>query len=91
MNRLRYRCYYEKEFPVDEFGRPGGFYSLADLPVARNDVISRRGIIEAKNEESQKYRITDYEKGWEFWVPMNEVYIGEIHEDDVEWIDWDHD
>ena len=25
-----FRCYYKKEFPVDEYGRPGGLYSLVD-------------------------------------------------------------
>ena len=42
-----YRCYYTKEYPVDEFGRPGGFYSLADLPVVGHDRLTRRGVIEA--------------------------------------------
>ena len=28
-----YHCTYRMEFPVDEFGRLGGLYSLADLPI----------------------------------------------------------
>jgi len=75
MNELR--CYYKKEFPVDEYGRPGGFYSLADLPIIKQDVLSRQGIVEAKNEEHQMYRVRDVEKGWEFWVPMTDVSMGE--------------
>ncbi len=72
-----FRCYYKKEFPVDEYGRPGGFYSLADLPIMKNDVLSRKGIVEAKNAEHQMYRVRDVEKGWEFWVPMTDVSMGE--------------
>ena len=70
-----YRCYYKREFPVDEYGRPGGFYSLADLPIMKNDVLSRKGIVEAKNEEHQMYRVRDVDKGWEFWIPMTDVSI----------------
>ena len=81
MNELR--CYYKKEFPVDEYGRPGGFYSLADLPIMKNDVLSRKGIVEAKNAEHQMYRVRDVEKGWEFWVPEDDVSVGEIDEDDI--------
>ena len=29
----KYTCKYKAEWPVDEFGRIGGMYSLADLPV----------------------------------------------------------
>ncbi|MEE1574256.1 MAG: hypothetical protein V1257_11765 [Candidatus Neomarinimicrobiota bacterium] len=78
-----FRCYYKKEFPVDEYGRPGGFYSLADLPIMKNDVLSRKGIVEAKNAEHQMYRVRDVEKGWEFWVPMTDVSMGEIDDGDI--------
>ncbi len=78
-----FRCYYKKEFPVDGYGRPGGFYSLADLPIMKNDVLSRKGIVEAKNAEHQMYRVRDVEKGWEFWVPMTDVSMGEIDDGDI--------
>ena len=76
--KVTYRCYYTKEFPLDEFGRPGGMYSLADLPVAKIDKLARRGIVEAKNEEHQMYRVRDVEKGWDFWVPMTDVSIPDM-------------
>jgi len=79
---IKIRCYYNKVFPIDEFGRPGGFYSLADLPIVKDDVLTRRGIVEAKNEEHQMYRVRDVDKGWEFWVPMSDVSMGEIVEDE---------
>ncbi len=79
---IKIRCYYTRKFPVDEYGRPGGFYSLADLPIVKDDVLTRRGIVEAKNEEHQMYRVRDVDKGWEFWVPMSDVSMGEIVEDE---------
>ena len=79
---VTYRCYYKREFPIDEYGRPGGFYSLADLPIMKHDVLSRRGIVEAKNEENQMYRVRDVDKGWDFWVPMTDVSMVEIVEDE---------
>jgi len=75
---VHYRCYYTKEFPIDEYGRIGGFYSLADLPIVKYDRISRPGILEAKNEESQMYKIRDAEKNFTEWVPMMDVNVGEI-------------
>ena len=76
--RVKYRCYYKKEFPVDEHGRPGGFYSLADLPISKTDMLTRRGIVEAKSEEHQMYRVRDVDNGWEFWVPMTDVSIPDM-------------
>ena len=83
-----YRCYYTKEYPMDEFGRPGGFYSLADLPIVGHDRLTRRGVIEAKNEnDGLKYKIRDVDGNWVKWIPADDVVIGEIHNGDP-WTDW---
>ena len=84
-----YRCYYTAEFPLDEYSRPGGLYSLADLPVARYGLLTRRGVVEAKDEQDAglKYKVRDVEKGWIVWVPEKDVTIGEIHNGDP-WTDW---
>ena len=74
---LTYHCTYTKEFPVDEFGRPGGMYSLADLPIQEYKMLTSDGILEAKNEEAQKYKVRDVEKNFVEWVPMDDVQIGE--------------
>ncbi len=74
-----YRCYYEKEWPLDEFGRLGGFYSLADLPIVEHRKISRPGVVIAKDEDTQKYFVRDKERRTlEFWIPMSDVNIGSI-------------
>ena len=70
-----YHCTYKKVFPVDEFGRPGGFYSLADLPIMEHKELTRSGIIVAKNDEEQYYKVRDTEKNFVEWVPMTDVTI----------------
>ena len=72
-----YHCTYTKEFPEDEYGRLGGLYSLADLPIMKHEEMTRTGIIKAKNEESQKYKIRDVEQNFTEWVLMDDVIIGE--------------
>jgi len=70
-----YHCIYTKEFPVDEYGRLGGLYSLADLPIMKHERMTRTGILEAKNEENQMYKIRDVENNFVNWVPMEDVTI----------------
>ena len=72
-----YNCTYTYDFPVDEYGRLGGLYSLADLPISKHERMVRVGILEAKNEENQMYKIRDMEKNFIKWVPMIDVEIGE--------------
>ena len=70
-----YHCTYTKEFPVDEFGRLGGFYSLADLPIVQHKEMTRTGIIEAQDKKQQSFKIRDSEKNFIEWVPMTDVTI----------------
>ena len=70
-----YHCTYRMTFPLDEFGRLGGLYSLADLPITEHKEMTRSGIIVAKNEERQYYKIRDIEKNFESWVPMCDVTV----------------
>jgi len=70
-----YHCTYRMEFPVDEFGRLGGSYSLADLPIMEHKQLDRNGIIIATNEERQYFKIRDVEKNFESWVPMVDVTV----------------
>ena len=52
-------------------------YSLADLPIQEYKMLTRDGILEAKNDEAQKYKVRDVEKNFVEWVPMDDVQIGE--------------
>ena len=82
-----YRCYYTAEWPVDEYDRPGGLYSLVDLPIVQHKKLVRRGLVKAKNEEHQKYKVQDMDLRCEVWVDMKDVQVGEIHNGDT-WTDW---
>jgi len=73
----KYRCYYEAEFPVDEFGRLGGLYSLADLPIAKYEKLYRKGNVVARNEAGTKYLVRDVENMFEVWVAIEDVHMGD--------------
>ena len=70
-----YHCTYRKVFPVDEYGRLGGLYSLADLPIMEHKEMSRNGIIVETNDDRQYYKVRDVEKNFESWVPMMDVTV----------------
>ena len=70
-----YNCTYKKEFPVDEYGRLGGLYSLADVPIMEYKELTRTGVIESMNEEEQFYLVRDTEKNFTEWVPMADVTV----------------
>ena len=70
-----YHCTYKKEFPVDEYGRLGGFYSLADLPIVQHKEMTRTGIIEEQDKKRQSFKIRDIEKNFIEWVPMTDVTV----------------
>jgi hypothetical protein len=78
-----YRCYYDKVWPLDEYGRLGGQYSLADLPIMEHRMTSRSGIIIAKNDENGMYLVQDKDKKYlEHWIPIGDVTMGELINND---------
>ena len=71
------KCTYKKEFPVDEFGRPGALYSLADLPVVGTKVLEREGTLISQDSKKKLYQIKD-DKGFTVVVPMSDVEIANV-------------
>lgn len=77
----QYQCTYKKKFPVDEYGRLGGFYSLADIPVARYEIKERRGVVVAQYKDEDiygntLYKVQDVENpSYFFAVPVKDVEI----------------
>ena len=69
------KCTYKKMFPIDEYGRPGGFYSLADLPIWNEKVLVREGTVLRMDSEMEVYEVKDSQKGWTFILPMKDVEI----------------
>ena len=68
-------CKYTAEFPVDEWDRLGGLYSLADVPVVKYKKITREGTITARDRDTKLFEIKDQEKGFTIVVPMADVEV----------------
>ena len=68
-------CTFNYNFPVDEWGRIGGLYSLADVPVVGHKIFNRQGKILCRDKDQGLYEVEDKEKGWRLVVPMTEVTI----------------
>jgi len=71
-------CKYTRTFPVDEWDRPGGLYSLSDVPINSFKDLVREGVILSKDSCSQLFEVKDVENGWVFNIPMGDV---EIHQE----------
>jgi|TARA_R110002020_G_scaffold303374_1_gene518785 hypothetical protein len=69
------KCKYTYEFPVDEWGRLGGLYSLADVPVKSYKKLEREGEIVAKDSSQNLYEIDDSEKNFSVVVPYDQVEL----------------
>ena len=69
------KCRYKFKFPVDEFGRPGGMYSLADLPVVGYKILERVGTLKKRDSAKELYELQDIEKNWTLVVPFEDVEI----------------
>ena len=67
------KCTYKFEFPVDELGRPGGIYSITDLPIIHHKELSRNGKITGRDLELGLYKIKDKE-GFTVIVPIKSVH-----------------
>ncbi|OUU29463.1 MAG: hypothetical protein CBB97_02485 [Candidatus Endolissoclinum sp. TMED37] len=71
-------CTYTYKFVVDEFGRPGGMYSLADLPITGSKVLERTGTIISQDSVNELYEIKDTGKdpgGFTIVIPFADVKI----------------
>lgn len=77
MTNYTYSCTYTKKFPVDRYNRPGGMYSMADLPIQGHKELDREGVILAQDSKQEVYEVQDKEKGWTFYIPFSQVTVGE--------------
>ena len=72
----KYLVKYKYEFPVDEWDRPSGFYTLADVPIKEMKVLERTGEIIAKNIEHKMLKIRDDDNlAMSVWVKADDVEI----------------
>ena len=57
-----YTCKYKAEWPVDRYGRLGGMYSLADLPIKGYVEMERTGTLVSQDSKREMYEVQDSEK-----------------------------
>ena len=69
------KCKYKYKFPVDEFGRPGAMYSLADLPVVGHKILERFGTLKKRDTKQELYELKDDENNWTLVVPFSDVEL----------------
>ena len=57
-----YTCKYKADWPVDEYGRLGGMYSMAGLPVQGYVELERKGTLVSQDSKRKMYEVQDNEK-----------------------------
>ena len=73
---MTYKVKYKHEFPVDEWDRPCGFYTLADVPIRDMKVLERTGEVIAKNTDNRMLKIKDDDNlAMAVWVKSDDVEI----------------
>ena len=77
-----YTCNYKAEWPVDEYRRLGGMYSLADLPIKGYVEMERTGTLVSQDSKREMYEVQDSEKQFvKRVVPFDKVTnIEEVEE-----------
>ena len=68
-------CEYTYKFPVDEWDRIGGLYSLADVPVVSYKDLTRLGEIVTRDKDQELYEVVDDQEGWTLVVPFSDVKL----------------
>ena len=58
----KYTCRYTVEWPVDEFGRLGGMYALADSPIHGYVKQERDGVLLTIDSRREQYEVQDVQK-----------------------------
>ena len=71
-------CKYSADFPVDEYDRPGGLYSLSDLPIRRHKTLTREGVLLAHDASGEMFKIRDTEFGFTRWVSADNITFEDV-------------
>ena len=69
-----YGCKFKvKNIPLDEFGRPGGMKSLADLPVVRHGNYTGTGELVARDLKQELVEVVDDRTNRKFVVEFTDL------------------
>jgi hypothetical protein len=77
------KCEYTHKFPVDEWNRPAGFYSLADVPVKRYKELTRPGVAVARDTAAELYEVRDAVGNFKVVVPFDAVRFGPTRKEEL--------
>ncbi len=69
------KCNYTHTFPVDQWGRIGGLYSLVDVPISRYEEMTRPGIVTGSDEKNKLYKVSDEELHRDFVLDWDKVQL----------------
>jgi len=72
---MSYKVKYKYEFPVDEWDRPSGFYTLADVPVVGYKILERTGTLLKQDSKKELFELKDEENNWTLVVPFADVEV----------------
>lgn len=79
-----YACKFRvKNIPLDRYGRPGGQFSLADMPVERHGDYESLGLLVARDMNTRLVRLQDERTKKEFVVSFDDIW----DVDTVEYVD----
>ena len=73
--KTAHECEYTFEFPVDKWNRPGGFYSMTDVPIQTYKKLTRDGTVLSKDSINNLYEVRDNADNFTVNVPMEDVKI----------------
>ena len=64
-----YACHFTvRDIPLDEHGRPGGLYSMADLPIVRTGDYEGFGFIRTRDTAQRLFEVEDTTKTRRTWI-----------------------
>jgi hypothetical protein len=75
-----YSCKFTVNIPLDSYGRPGGLYSMTDLPVQRYGDYTSTGDIVARDLNTELFEVRDHESKSTFVVKFADTQDIEIQE-----------
>jgi hypothetical protein len=68
----QYRCdFVVADIPIDQWGRPGGMLSNADVPIARVGEYKSSGYIVARDVNTRLFEVQDYKTEKKFVVEFD--------------------
>ena len=77
-----YACKFRvKNIPLDEYGRPGGMLSLADLPVVKHGDYEGIGVLMSRDTEKRLVELQDERTKKTFVVSFDDIW-------DVDTVEW---